>query len=123
MDITGSADNRVVMCGNRNKALLIELKAETTTVTIPFSGADKCFSASMDMMLEGACGGIRIGIKDRSGSVFYPLNADENGKIKTFDGKSIGGIGNELRNLTICYDLDMNYFTVYSGGKIIVEKW
>lgn len=123
MDITGSADNRVVMCGNRNKALLVELKAETTTVTIPFSGADKCFSASMDMMLEGACGGIRIGIKDRSGSVFYPLNADENGKIKTFDGKSIGGIGNELRNLTICYDLDMNYFTVYSGGKIIVEKW
>lgn len=123
MELVGSGDNRVVMCGERDKALLIELKQETTTVTIPFSGGGNCFSASADMMLDGVCGAVKIGFKDKSGAVFYPLTSDENGRLKTFDGKTAGGIGHDFRNLTICYDLDMNYFTVYSGGRIIVEKW
>ncbi len=125
MNVGDNPVDRVVLRTDKNKdkALSIAANNNPVTVNIPVSDAGIYFIAEHDVSFSGECGSISFGFTDKNGKNFTALTTDSKGKLKTFNDKVVGNIGNKFKKLSICYNLEMGYYTVYADNKAIVSKW
>ena len=100
MNVGDNPADRVVLRTDKNKdkALSIATNNNPVTVNIPVSDAVIYFIAEHDVSFSGECGSISFGFTDKNGKNFTALTTDSKGKLKTFNDKVVGNLGNKFKN-------------------------
>ena len=113
--------NYVTEYSEKEKGYRFDLNNAEQTISFP-AKLSKDHFVSFDILATGKINGA-LNFVSGTSTVPFKVVSFADGKIKSHNGKEIGGVVGKMRNISVYFDFANKLYTVYQDGKALISDY